>query len=135
MNNTVPNISSRVNLNQQLPAGGQRDRPDLQCALAGRIVPKVDQAEPQNQGLSGQQQERGNDPDLDRHLRLPDADLHQVPEQVSPEPAENNPAYAAQSLQAPTALSAYRPGATRQKNHHQRNNRLWWPEVYGTAVG
>ena len=48
---------------QQLQDGGVHDCRHLQGPLADRVVFQVDQAEPEDQIVSGNQQKRGDDPD------------------------------------------------------------------------
>ena len=55
---------------QQLCAPGSDHRPDLQVALAGRIVLQVDQAAPEDQEVLRHFRERREDADLDRRLGL-----------------------------------------------------------------
>ena len=74
---------------QQLCAPGSDHRPDLQVALAGRIVLQVDQAAPEDQEVLRHFRERREDADLDRRLGLrtggdraqevgPEASLYQI---------------------------------------------------------
>src|SRR5713226_3423127 len=55
---------------QQLHASGNYHRPDLQVAVASGIVFQMDQTAFTHQGLLRYQRERGEDPNLDRGLRL-----------------------------------------------------------------
>src|SRR5882724_12186206 len=65
---------------QQLHPAGTYYRPDLQVAVASRIVFPVDQNAPTDQGLLRHQRERGEDPNLDRRLRLrPGGNCSQAP--------------------------------------------------------
>lgn len=56
--------------NQQLLASCSRYRPFVQVPLAGRIVLQMDQAALANQSILWHYRERGQNPNLDRHLRL-----------------------------------------------------------------
>ena len=55
---------------QQLQAGGVHDCRHLQGPLADRVVFQVDQAEPEDQIVSGNQQKSGDDPGRFAHLLL-----------------------------------------------------------------
>ena len=56
---------------QQLRPAGDNHRPTVPKPLADRVVLQMDQAAPAHQGLLRHQRECGENPDLDRRLRLP----------------------------------------------------------------
>src|SRR3989338_4718595 len=51
--------------------------PDVQMPLASRVVLQMDQAAPADQGILWCHRECGQDPNLDRHLRLRAGSYHQ----------------------------------------------------------
>ena len=67
---------------EQFQARSNDDCPDLQVPLADRVVFQMDQTEPQDQVVSGYQQERCDDSNLGGNVLLSASDLYQVPDKI-----------------------------------------------------
>src|SRR3972149_2710578 len=64
--------------------------PDVQMPLASRVVLQMDQAAPADQGILWCHRECGQDPNLDRHLRLRAGSYHQEASGASSQPLHNS---------------------------------------------